>query len=78
MPFHIDRQLDYDCQKLYKDGYLFLQSIYYGLRLDQNCQKIRERHRFQYDLNAILSNLIYAWARKGTGNSPIWEKGRLS
>ena len=59
MPFHADRQLDYDCQKLYKGGYLFLQSIYYGLRLDQVCRKIRERHRFQYDLNAILSDLIY-------------------
>ena len=59
VPFHADRQLDYDCQKLYKGGYLFLQSIYYGLRLDQACRKIRERHKFQYDLNAILSDLIY-------------------
>ena len=57
--FHADRQLDYNCQKLYEGGYLFLQSVYYGLRLDKVCRKIRDRHLFEYDLNAILSDLIY-------------------
>ena len=59
VPFHADRQLDYGCQKLYKGGYLFLQSVYYGLGLDRVCRKIRGRHKFQYDLNAILSDLVY-------------------
>ncbi len=59
IPFHADRQLDYGRQKLYKGGYLFLQSVYYGLGFDRVCRKIRERHRFRYDLNAILSDLIY-------------------
>ncbi len=59
IPFHADRQLDYDRQKLYKGGYLFLQSVYYGLGFDRACRKIRERHKFRYDLNAILSDLIY-------------------
>ena len=30
IPFHADRQLDYGRQRLYKGGYLFLQSVYYG------------------------------------------------
>lgn len=59
VPFHADRQMDYDCQKFYKGGYLFLQSIYYGLGFDRVCRKIRDRHDFQYDLNAILSDLVY-------------------
>ncbi len=59
IPFHADRQLDYNRQKLYKGGYLFLQSVYYGLGFDRACRKIRERHKFRYDLNAILSDLIY-------------------
>ena len=59
IPFHADRQLDYNHQKLYKGGYLFLQSVYYGLGFDRACRKIRERHKFRYDLNAILSDLIY-------------------
>ncbi len=29
--FHADRQLDYDKQKFFRGGYLFLQYIYYGL-----------------------------------------------
>lgn len=59
IPFHADRPLDYDRQKLYRGGYLFLQPVYYGLRLDRACRKIRSRHNYQYDLNAILSDLIY-------------------
>uniref|UniRef100_UPI0025ADA414 hypothetical protein n=1 Tax=uncultured Phocaeicola sp. TaxID=990718 RepID=UPI0025ADA414 len=35
------------------------QSVYYGLGLDRVCRKIRDRHKFQYDLNAILSDLVY-------------------
>jgi len=59
VPFRADRQLDYNCKKCYRGSYLFLQSVYYGLGFDRVCRKIRERHKFQYDLNAILSDLIY-------------------
>lgn len=59
VPFHADRQLDYGRQKLYRGGYLFLQPVYYGLGFDRACRKIRGRHKFQYDLNAILSDLVY-------------------
>ena len=58
--FHADRKLDYDIQKLFKGGYLFPQYIYYALMLDKTCRKIKLRHKFEYDLNAILSDLIYA------------------
>ena len=40
-------------------GYLFLQQVYYGLCLDLICSHISKRHAFQYDMNAILSRLIY-------------------
>lgn len=58
--FHADRQLDYDKQKFFKGGYLFLQSIYYGLQLNKTCRKLKARYKFQYDINAVLSDLIYA------------------
>ena len=58
--FHADRQLDYDKQSFYRGGYLFLQSIYYGLQLNKTCRKLRDKHKFKYDINAILSDLIYA------------------
>ena len=59
IPFHSNRLMDYHKQKLFSGGYLFLQSIYYGLKLDSVCRKIKSRHKFEYDLNAILSDLIY-------------------
>lgn len=57
--FHADRKLDYGQQRFFQGGYLFAQSIYYGLRLDKTCRKIKSRHKYQFDLNAILSDLIY-------------------
>ena len=59
IPFHSNRLMDYNRQKLFSGGYLFLQSFYYGLKMDSICRKIRYRYKFKYDLNAILSDLIY-------------------
>ena len=59
IPFHADRMLDYDKQRFFKGGYLYLQYIYYSLQLDKVCRRIKMRHKFKYDLNAILSDLIY-------------------
>ena len=43
----------------YNCGYLFLQKIYYSLGFDKICRKISGRHEFEYDLNDILSRLLY-------------------
>ena len=59
IPFRPNRLMDYNRKKLFSGGYLFLQSIYYGLKMDSICRKIRSRYKYQYDLNAILSDLIY-------------------
>jgi transposase len=58
--FHADRPLDYDKQKFFRGGYLFLQSIYYGLQLNKTCRKLKAKYNFKYDINAILSDLIYS------------------
>ena len=58
--FHADRQLDYDKQCFYRGGYLFLQSIYYELQMNKICRKLKYRYKFEYDINAIVSDLIYA------------------
>lgn len=41
-------------------GYLFLQQLCSRLRMENICQKIRSRHKFTYDLGAILTDLIFA------------------
>lgn len=46
-------------QQLFNGGYLFLQDIYYELGLDKISRAISHRHSFQYDLNNILSRLIF-------------------
>lgn len=56
---HADRKIPYHEKKRFQGGYLFLQYIYYSLGLDRVCRKIRARHQYEYDLNAILSDLVY-------------------
>lgn len=41
-------------------GYLFLQDIYYSLGLDKICSEISGKYKFEYDLNDILSMLIFS------------------
>lgn len=58
--FHSDQKLDYDHQAFYRGGYLFPQAFYYRLQLDKTCHNLRDKHRFKCDINAVLSDLIYA------------------
>ena len=58
--FHADRKLDYNKQTFYRGGYLFLQSIYYQMHIEKICRKLKLKYKFKYDINAILSDLIYA------------------
>lgn len=60
IPFHADRQLAFGKQNFFRGGYLFLQSIYYQMHLEKICRKLKLKHKFKYDINAILSDLIYA------------------
>ena len=57
--FHADRQLDYDKQSFFHGGYLFLQSVYYQMQINKICRKLKQKYKFKYDINAILSDLIY-------------------
>lgn len=58
--FHADRQLDYDKHIFFRGGYLFLQSIYYQMHIEKICRKLKLKYKFKYDINTILSDLIYA------------------
>lgn len=41
-------------------GYLFLKSIYGKLKLNDICKKIQEKYKFEFDLNEVLSYLVFA------------------
>ena len=59
IPLSTDRIVDVDKRLSYNAGYLFLQQIYYKLGLPSICRKIKKESSFEYDLNEILSRLIY-------------------
>ena len=40
-------------------GYLFPQKVYHELGLHEICRKIEKKHKCEYDLDAIVSRLIY-------------------
>lgn len=52
--------IDKNLQSTFNVGYLFLQDIYYKLKLDEICNKISEQYQFKFDLNDIMSKLIYS------------------
>lgn len=52
----IDKGVRHSCNA----GYLFLQDIYYSLGLNKICNSISEKYKFNYDLNDILSMLVYS------------------
>lgn len=52
--------IDKNVQVEFNVGYLFLQNLYYKLGLNNICKDISDRHQFKFDLNDILSKLIYS------------------
>lgn len=52
----IDKNVRRSCNA----GYLFLQDVYYSLGLHKICDSISQKYKFDYDLNDILSMLVYS------------------
>ena len=59
VPFNTASLIDPDARLSYNIGYLFLQQIYYKLGLPSICRSIKKDSSFEYDLDSILSRLIY-------------------
>lgn len=59
VPFEQSKIISKDEQHSFNGGYLFLQKIYHELRLDKICKEISKKYKFDFDLNSILSRLIY-------------------
>ena len=60
MKYSSSMLIDKNVRRSCNAGYLFLQDIYYSLGLDKVCSEISAKYKFEYDLNAILSMLVYA------------------
>lgn len=51
--------IDRDEQISFNAGYLFLQQLYHQLGVHKICSDISSRHKFTFDLDSILSRLVY-------------------
>ena len=60
IPFHPNMQIRLNEQRIFNCGYLFLQSLCAELRFDNICRNIKSRHDYEYPLQEILLDMIYA------------------
>lgn len=52
-------QIPMNQQNIFNCGYLFIEKIYYELKLNNICNNISKKYNFNFDLNDILSKLVY-------------------
>ena len=58
--FYQNQLIEKDIQRSFLGGYLFVQKMYYDMNLPNAFRNISSRHKYEYDLNAIFSDLVYA------------------
>jgi len=49
-----------DSNNFFNVGYLFLEKLYNQLKINNICNSIQDKYQFHFDLNEILSYLVYA------------------
>ena len=54
------KQIDKDEHKTFNGGYLFLQQIYHQLGLSKISKVISDKYKFTYNLDSVLSRLVYS------------------
>ena len=53
------KQIDKGNKRSFNGGYLFLQQLYHQLGLDKICKDISDNYKFTFNLDSILSRLVY-------------------
>jgi len=58
--FDPNKRISGGIKRQFNVGYLFLEKIYNDLKIKDICSEISEKYKFKFDLNEILSYLVYA------------------
>ena len=58
--FNTSKKIPMNLKKQFNVGYLFIKKLYNDLKLDEICNNIQNKYQFHFDLNEILSYLVYA------------------
>ena len=56
----VHRLIPKDVVNKFNVGYLFLENIYYSLKLDKIVKEVSKKYKFEFDLNEVLSYLVYS------------------
>lgn len=59
VPYEQSKIIPKNEQRSFNGGYLFLQRIYHELGLHKICKRISQKYKFDFDLDSILSRLVY-------------------
>lgn len=51
--------IEKNLQTSFNAGYLFLEKLYYSFGINNICKSISQKYKFEYNLDSILSRLIY-------------------
>lgn len=55
-----NKRISSNIKRQFNIGYLFLKKLYNQLKINNICYEIQDKYKFQFDLNEILSYLVYA------------------
>lgn len=58
--YNPNKRISPGVKRQFNIGYLFLQKLYNQLKINDICNTIQNKYKFQFDLNEILSYLVYA------------------
>lgn len=58
--YNPNKRISPGIKRQFNVGYLFLQNLYNQLKINDICKTIQEKYKFQFDLNEILSYLVFA------------------
>lgn len=58
--YNTNKRIAPGIKRQFNVGYLFLQKLYNQLKINEICKSIQDKYQFHFDLNEILSYLVYA------------------
>ena len=58
--YNPNKRITSGIKRQFNVGYLFLQKLYTKLKINDICESIQDKYQFHFDLNEILSYLVYA------------------
>ena len=71
------KQIEKDEQKSFNGGYLFLQQIYHQLGLSKISKVISDKYKFTYNLDSVLSRLVYSRIIFPASKLATYEQSKL-